>query len=184
MQCKCFSHTQCSKLGALFFQEISHPGIRIQRFWLMMPKPPFPPQVPLEPHFKGEWWARLAGLSGLSFNHKWDPLPTPSLSFSPSSPLSINLPHSTPLPSLSPSVGKGNCCISVILVLPPPPPSPHQTLLHLPFLPLCFSSPSLIGGISSTGVTLLSSLRSRRVLFCPREGEMERWGGLLERVER
>lgn len=126
MQCKCFSHTQCSKLGALFFQEISHPGIRIQRFWLMMPKPPFPPQVPLEPHFKGEWWARLAGLSGLSFNHKWDPLPTPSLSFSPSSPLSINLPHSTPLPSLSPSVGKGNCCISVILVLPPPPPPPTK----------------------------------------------------------
>lgn len=170
-------------LGALFFQEISHPGIRIQRFWLMMPKPPFPPQVPLEPHFKGEWWARLAGLSGLSFNHKWDPLPTPPLpclSLHPHLSLStsLTLPHCP----LSLPLWVREIAVSALSSFSPT--SPHQTLLHLPFLPLCFSSPSLIGGISSTGVTLLSSLRSRRVLFCPREGEMERWGGLLERVER
>lgn len=85
-------------LRCTFFREIPYPGIRIQTFWLMMPKPPLPPQVPLEPHFKGEWWARLAGLSGLSFNHKWDPLPTPPLpclSLHPHLSLStsLTLPH-------------------------------------------------------------------------------------------
>lgn len=137
MQCKCFSHTQCSKLGALFFQEISHPGIRIQRFWLMMPKPPFPPQVPLEPHFKGEWWVRLAGLSGLSFNHKWDPLPTPPLpclSLHPHLSLSTSLtlphcPRSLPLWVREIAV---SALSSFSPPLPPPnPPSPSFSAFML-----------------------------------------------------
>lgn len=67
---------------------------------------------------------------------------------SPSFPLvslftSIHLPHSAPLLSLS--VGWGKCCLSVLHLLLPPP--------FCPVLSLCFSSPSLIGGISSSRVT-------------------------------
>lgn len=125
-QCKCFSHTQCSKLGALFFQEIW-----IQRFWLMMPKPPFPPQVPLEPHFKGEWWVRLAGLSGLSFNHKWDPLPTPPLpclSLHPHLSLStsLTLPH---CPRSLPLWVREIAVSALSSFSPPPPTKPSFTFL-------------------------------------------------------
>lgn len=130
----------------------------------MTPTPPLPPQMPLEPHFKGEWWARLTGLSGLSFNHKWDP----SLFFLP---LSLYLP-----PLLFPTALSLSLCGWGKVLSQRSPLSQHPPPLH-PFLFCLYAFPAHRWSGASVPPGWLApspSLRNCRVLLCPRE--QGRWG--------
>lgn len=123
--------------------ELSYHGFCILRIWIMMPRPPFAPLMPLESHFNREWCSKHAGLSGLSFNHKWDP----SFFFIC---YSTHL-QSSPLLSPSPSVGYGQSAVSAF--------SPHLSAFML-FQPIADQ------GHQFHWVDSFTSLKTCRIFFC------------------